>query len=603
MNELNELRAGALRAYSDLLKQLDHGHAGARRELTAQGMRQLTAARYFVVVCGEFSRGKSSLLNALAGRPDVFPVDFRLTTRAISVLKWGAEERALVYSFPGEGAAGEETVRREVPLSQVADYAAGDRNPAGAQNIAEIEISAPIPLLETGLVLIDTPGLGSPDAEQAAATRALLSNADAVIFTASATEPMSLREAEFVKDAMRLCPVVIAAVTMIDLVVDAEPVLGETRARMAWASGGHPDDQAVVGVSSIRWSRAERIGDPELRAASGIGELERLLWDRLARTSGRAKITRALDDLSARLNEAAAPVANELTALGSDAGQTRAGQETREALQRTEALLREGSPWRAAVADEINIAGQAVRLRLADGFSVISVDFRAVSRSEQAVRRPDDLIRELAERVVDTVNAADRELTRITPGALERTRAEAAISGAAGDAFPAFRIGDAAERLNAGVGPSPQVTPFSQSALGAAVGPLAGGSLAGIVASLAGWRRGFAQARADKPAQLRALVDELITSSRRQADRHVEDAVFYATRSMIAAVSDELAASRESLIESELRVAEAAKRTQSERAARTAELTRQDGQFTTLRRRLLQLQERTRRLGGRGEAE
>jgi hypothetical protein len=520
------------------------------------------------------------------------------------VLKWGAEERALVYSFPGEGAAGKETAARMVPLSQVADYAAGQRDPAGAQNIAQIEISAPIPLLETGLVLIDTPGLGSPDAEQAAATRALLPNADAVIFTASATEPMSLREAEFVKDAMRLCPVVITAVTMIDLVVDAEPVLGETRARMAWASGGHPDDQAVVGVSSIRWNRAERIGDPELRSASGIGELERLLWDGLARTSGRAKITRALDDLSARLNEAAAPVANELAALGSRAGQTRAEQETREALQRTEALLREGSPWRAAVAEEMHIAGHAVRRRLDDAFAAISADFHATSRSEQAVRRPDDLIQELAERVLDTVNDASRELTRITPEALERTRAEAAIPGTAGNAFPAFQpVDQRPEPLRSGAGPSPQVTPFSQSALGAAVGPLAGGSLAGIVGSLAGWRRGFAQARADKPAQLRALVDQLITSSRRQADRHVEDSVANTIRSMIAAVSDELAASRESLAESALRLAGAAKRTQSERAERTAELTRQDGQLTTLRRRLLQLQERARRLGARGEAE
>jgi Dynamin family len=603
MNELDELRAEVVGAYSDLLEQLDDSEARVRRELTARSLRQFTAAQYFVVVCGEFSRGKSSLLNALAGRPDVFPVDIGPTTRAISVLKWGAEERVLVYSIAGQDSAGGAAVGDVVPLARVADYATEERNSGSAQNVAQIEISAPIPLLETGLVLIDTPGLGSLHAVQGVATRSLLPNADAVIFAVSVTEPLSLMEVEFVKDAMKLCPTVITAVTMIDRVVDADAILGETRARIARASGENPDDLAVIGVSSMRWNRAERISDPELRSASGIGELERLLWNGLARTSGRARITRALGNLSACLDEAAAPVANELAALGTQVGQMRAWQEIQEALERIEALLWADSPWRVDLAAEMNIAGRAVTRRLEDDFVAISADFHAMVRSEQAVRHPDDLVQELTERVVDTVNAAEQELTRRTSEAFERIHGDAAIPGAANSAFPAFRLGDAAEVLSPGIGPSLQVTPFSQSAFGAAVGPLVGGSLGGIAGNLAGWRRGFAQARADKLAQLGVLVDELITSSRQQARERIQDAVAYATRSMIAAVSDELAASRESLEESARCVGGASKHAEAERAERTAELRRLDYQFTVLRQRVLELEERTRRLGSRSGTE
>ncbi|HEX2312861.1 MAG TPA: dynamin family protein [Thermomonospora sp.] len=54
------------------------------RERTLEAARAEVAAPFTVVVCGEFSRGKSSLLNAFVERPGLFHVDTAVTTSVVT---------------------------------------------------------------------------------------------------------------------------------------------------------------------------------------------------------------------------------------------------------------------------------------------------------------------------------------------------------------------------------------------------------------------------------------------------------------------------------------------------------------------------------------
>lgn len=72
----------------DLLPQ------SAQRELRA-GIERLRQGRFNLVVLGEFKRGKSSLINALIGRP-LLPTGVLPLTSVVTILRGGPEERLLV---------------------------------------------------------------------------------------------------------------------------------------------------------------------------------------------------------------------------------------------------------------------------------------------------------------------------------------------------------------------------------------------------------------------------------------------------------------------------------------------------------------------------
>jgi GTPase Era involved in 16S rRNA processing len=100
--------------------------------------------------------------------------------------------------------------------------------------------------LASGMVLVDTPGIGSLNPAHTAATRAYLKYADAILFTVSASEPAGTLELEFLQLALEECPTVVTAVTMIDRVVDPSPVVAEARARIAREAGRDPASLVVV---------------------------------------------------------------------------------------------------------------------------------------------------------------------------------------------------------------------------------------------------------------------------------------------------------------------------------------------------------------------
>ncbi|HET9757174.1 MAG TPA: dynamin family protein, partial [Candidatus Limnocylindrales bacterium] len=151
------------------------------------------AARTDTVVCvvGEFKKGKSALINALLGAP-VCPVDDDLATAAVTVVRYGETPSATVHRREG----GEAIVEAIEPTA-VPDWA---QEPVGRDHRPQVdlvEVRIPNPLLEGGLTLVDTPGVGGLNAGHAAATLAFLPSADALVFVTDASAELSGPELEF----------------------------------------------------------------------------------------------------------------------------------------------------------------------------------------------------------------------------------------------------------------------------------------------------------------------------------------------------------------------------------------------------------------------
>lgn len=223
-----------------------------------------------VVVVGEKKRGKSSLINALVGRPGLLPVDADVATCVHVVVSYGPDGATVVE---GGGSTG-----REVPLDAVAEYAAldpGARVPEH-EDVSQVQVRVPAPLLAGGLELIDTPGVGGLVAGHAALTLATLDRADALVFVLDGSSEITASELAFLERATERIATVVFALTKIDQF----PAWEQVRARNVELIAAHAPryaDAPWFGVSSRAAAdaiAAEADGEPEEaaeeRAASGI---------------------------------------------------------------------------------------------------------------------------------------------------------------------------------------------------------------------------------------------------------------------------------------------------------------------------------------------
>jgi hypothetical protein len=265
---------------------------------------------YHVVVCGEFKRGKSSLLNAIMGRQQLFPTGQELTTATVMTLRWGPQPRAVARTLTAGGA-----VEEEVPLDDLARYVSALQG-AQAWRVSQLDVELPHDRLTSGVILVDTPGIGGVDEVHSAITLAFLPSADAVVVVLSAVQPATISELEFAKRALAEKPATIFALAMADKCLDLDLRLEATRARLSSYLDLPPEEINIVPVSSTEAWYAMRAGDQERLAASGLPALENEIWTTLIAQAGARRLRAAVGTLMRLTEDASAPIASELAALG-----------------------------------------------------------------------------------------------------------------------------------------------------------------------------------------------------------------------------------------------------------------------------------------------
>lgn len=160
----------------------------ANRLQTLQG--RLNAGRFHLAVLGQFKRGKSTLLNALLGEP-FLPTGVVPVTAIPALIEFGAVRQAHIIFFDGTDCV--------VPLEELANYVTEAANPHNERGVARVEVQHPAPLLARGVVLIDTPGIGSTLAHNTETTLEFLREVDAALFLISADPPLTAVEVDFLK--------------------------------------------------------------------------------------------------------------------------------------------------------------------------------------------------------------------------------------------------------------------------------------------------------------------------------------------------------------------------------------------------------------------
>ncbi len=277
------------------------------RKLDALGQR-LSEGRFHLAVLGQFKRGKSTLLNALAGE-SILPMGVVPLTAAPTFIQYG-ETPGITVKFQAQGREerfdGSST---EEMCSWLADFVTESGNPENRRGVTEVEVDLPAPILSGGVVLIDTPGIGSTYRHNTRATLDFLQQCDAALFLVSADPPITETELEFLSEVREKVPRLFFVLNKIDYLNEQELEEVLSFYKQVLADGGFWNNESPVFCVSARMGlEAKQAGDSNRWAESGMGDLESFLVDFLAKEKfgalSDAISRRAADIIDAALMEA-----------------------------------------------------------------------------------------------------------------------------------------------------------------------------------------------------------------------------------------------------------------------------------------------------------
>ena len=347
------------RGFERLQAQLnEHGLLDAAAQALGQRVRQrLASDRLVLAFVAEFSRGKSELINALffadtgrrvlpatPGRTTMCPVELawdpdqppqllllpiatRRSGQTLAALRdqpaaWQATPLALDDADALAAALQQVVATRQVPVADAralgfwSDEQADDNPPCDDNDLVEVPawrhalINLPHPLLQRGLVVIDTPGLNAIGAEPEL-TLALLPSAHAAVFLLGADTGVTRSDLAVWRDhlgdrGLERFVVLNKIDTLEDPLLDPAQIEAQLQAQRALAAHtlGVPAER-VFALSARRALAARLAGDEAALAASRLPALEDALLSQLLPQRSQV-IARLVEDGVLSLQQAAA---------------------------------------------------------------------------------------------------------------------------------------------------------------------------------------------------------------------------------------------------------------------------------------------------------
>jgi signal recognition particle receptor subunit beta len=558
-------RAELVDAASGALRLLDHNHLR-------------------VVVMGEFKRGKSSLINAIVDAP-VCAVDDDVATAARLEVGFADPAGARRWSRPEPGAA---LVAEEIA---VGDAAAASCDPSSII----VRVGIPRRLLRSGMVLVDTPGVGGITSAASVVTSSSLTDAHAVLFVTDVSQELTRAEADALVEATRRCARVALVATKIDVYPAWRDIVDADCKHLADLGLDIP----VIAVSSTLRTRALHADDRAVNEESGFPRLLKFLADDVVAAGAELAADGALHAARRVYAHLREPLVTELELLeATDAGAAarvavdearRDAERFKERVAGWQQILGDGSTdlaaavdqdlrerFRALVADadEVIEAGDPDELwhefeptlyrrtaeALDDNLDVLRERAEALARQLAAAVADDEarlVFHDLADEAELAASARRQEGDDVSPGA----RAQQAFRAGYGGAMPIMMVGGMA---------------LGVLGLGTLVLPLAAvaGVMAGRKALVDDRERRLGQRRQQAKVAVKKYTDEAMfraAAERKQTQRNVQRTL----RDHFAARVKELAATRHDAIQRAEAVAHAGERQRRERAVAVRdELTR-----------------------------
>ena len=166
-----------------------------------------------VSVMGQFKRGKSSLINRMLNH-DLLPVGIVPLTTVITEIRHDEVPHASVVFEDGR--------EEETDPDTISMYCSEEKNPGNSRKVKTVKLWTPYHPFGSGIVIADTPGVGSVNRHNTDSSYSYLKNSDVILFLLSVDSPVSESERDFLMDAHEFAARFFFAINKTDTVASSD---------------------------------------------------------------------------------------------------------------------------------------------------------------------------------------------------------------------------------------------------------------------------------------------------------------------------------------------------------------------------------------------
>ncbi len=304
-----------------------------RAKSVRRARTRLERGRFVLAVVGEFSSGKSFLLNALLNKfryeesaggqrtlVGLLATDINPSTATITELEYGPADEAHAIYDDGR--------TERIPLDRLNRFIAVGSGGVGTIHDAtkderdaptRVAVTTNSPFLERGFVVADTPGLASINPAHRRATLQFLPTADAVLYLIDTQQPFTEGDASFLGIVRQHIDSIFIVQTKIDLWEqpqgDGRPAWEHAYDRIATLAAVHAPGTYVYALSAREYVEGQLAGDASRTQASRFPRFLDALDASLIRNTGRARLRRVRDRVSSAIADERAQIDGDLAML------------------------------------------------------------------------------------------------------------------------------------------------------------------------------------------------------------------------------------------------------------------------------------------------
>ncbi len=319
--EQRERLGGMLSDASEVIQELNMTSAGDNLSKLGKKVYDDT---FKIQVIGTFKNGKSTFINSLLGEA-VLPAYALPCTAVINEVKYGPEKKAVLYfrnPLPEKLPASisdkalqhmkehnmQEIPPLEIPYTEIEEYVTIPMGMDATEMLLEspyekVELFWPLPLLEQGVEIIDSPGLNEAET-RTRVTMDYLSKADAILFVLNATALCGMAEMDFIENTLNASGFndIFFVVNRFDCIPDKEK---DKLKQFAHLKVDEYTTNDIYFVSAQQALDGELGQDTELYKESGMSAFTTRLTEFLTKDKGRIKLSQPARELKRILNNEA----------------------------------------------------------------------------------------------------------------------------------------------------------------------------------------------------------------------------------------------------------------------------------------------------------
>jgi len=165
--------------------------------------KNLRQGAFRLLILGDMKRGKSTFLNALIGE-NLLPSDVNPCTALLTILKFGTEKRVTVHFHDGKPSEQIDfkLFKQRYTIDPQEAKQLEQQQQQAFPDVSHAVVEYPLPLLEKGVEIVDSPGLNDTEARNELSL-GYINNCHAILFVLRASQPCTLAERRYLENYIK----------------------------------------------------------------------------------------------------------------------------------------------------------------------------------------------------------------------------------------------------------------------------------------------------------------------------------------------------------------------------------------------------------------